>query len=617
MTPSVPAVVVGAEVNGLGVIRALGRANVPVMALSSDPKQPTARSRYCTAVRCADERSPHIIQSLIDFGRRQPQPLPLFLTMERTVALVAEHRGELDPYYLINLPTPDVLARINDKLQLVEAAAALDIPTPEAIALRCASDLAAAADRLIFPVIVKPSVKTGNFESCFGGRGVIVDNPDDLRSRFRNYPWGDEHLIAQRFIDTPDSDIFFHLVYYSRDGRCLARFTGQKIRIWPPALGNTASAAPAADIAPISGAAERLLESAGFTGIGSVEFKRDASGDRYWLIEPTLGRTDYQSAIAPANGVNIPYVAYCDLVGDPMPAAIAASGPVKWIDPERDRRSADAAIAAGSLDWRAYKRSVAGPVVETIRAADDISPWLFSYRQRAVRKVKGAMCRVFDSLPWIYAPFEGVLPPDERWPPTEITSRLKRHRLPSASYVRYFTRDPKRVPPSRQRIIVSPADGVVRRVFESNHRLLVDISMSFYDVHVQRVPIGGTVRHIEDSGHTVEKGSAEEQGYFDDPWSYESDYLFPAQKATYIDTEIGEVIVRQITSIWAGRISTYLTPGQRVHTGDKLGHIFLGSTVVLELPPTVRVLVQEQIANRPRRRTDKPIRGGETIVAEY
>jgi len=29
------------------------------------------------------------------------------------------------------------------------------------------------------------------------------------------------------------------------------------------------------------------------------------------------------------------------------------------------------------------------------------------------------------------------------------------------------------------------------------------------------------------------------------------------------------------------------------------------------------VLVQEQIANRPRRRTDKPIRGGETIVAEY
>jgi len=617
MASPIPAVVVGAEVNGLGVIRALGRAGVPVFALSSDPKQPTARSRYCQAVRCRDERTEHIVESLIEFGREQDQRLPLFLTMDRTVSIVARHRVALDQYYLINLPDPDTVAELSDKQTIAALAKRQGISAPQTVMLKADHDLQTLDAALSFPVIVKPTRKTGHFDAHFGARALVLADPDTAIAKFKDYPWNDEPLLAQEFVDSPDSEIFFVLTYYRRPGEPLVQFTGRKIRSWPPRIGNTASAEPFSDDQPLRELATRFLDATGFSGLGSVEFKRSPDTGAYLLIEPTVGRTDYQSAIAPANGVNIPYVAYCDLLGLPVPAAEPATSLVKWMDTANDHRSALAAIGAVTLTESGYRDSIAPPRVETIYDRDDRGPWLFTYRQRGVGKIKRGLDRVFDRAPWLYPPFEGILPPEERWSPEHIKGALRQHRLPSPAYVRYFTRDPERRPPKKDRIVVSPADGVVRRIFEQEDRYIIDISMNFYDVHVQRIPLDGTITAIVDEGHPVERGSAEQQRYFDDPWAYESDYLFPVQKVTRIGTAIGEVVVRQITSIWAGRIASYVNIGDKVRIGERLGHIFLGSTVVLELPRSVTLTVEAQLAGRPRRRADRPIRGAETLVATY
>ncbi len=83
-----------------------------------------------------------------------------------------------------------------------------------------------------------------------------------------------------------------------------------------------------------------------------------------------------------------------------------------------------------------------------------------------------------------------------------------------------------------------------------------------------------------------------------------------------IDTVIGEVVVRQISSIWARRIATFVKPGEAVVAGQRLGHNLFGSTVVLELT-LAAVVVTPQLQNRRRKRSDEPIKGGETIVARY
>jgi hypothetical protein len=74
---------------------------------------------------------------------------------------------------------------------------------------------------------------------------------------------------------------------------------------------------------------EKFLDVAGYQGLGSLEFKWDARRGRFSIIEPTVGRTDWQEEIATLNGVNLPLIAYCDELGLPAPAKQSVSA-VGW-----------------------------------------------------------------------------------------------------------------------------------------------------------------------------------------------------------------------------------------------------------------------------------------------
>jgi hypothetical protein len=54
----------------------------------------------------------------------------------------------------------------------------------------------------------------------------------------------------------------------------------------------------------------QFTERVGYKGIGSLEFKRDRRSGRLLIIEPTVGRIDWQEEIATLCGVNIPLAAY-------------------------------------------------------------------------------------------------------------------------------------------------------------------------------------------------------------------------------------------------------------------------------------------------------------------
>jgi D-aspartate ligase len=72
---------------------------------------------------------------------------------------------------------------------------------------------------------------------------------------------------------------------------------------------------------------ERFLDISGYQGLGSLEFKWDARARRFVIIEPTVGRTDWQEEIATLNGLNLALIAYCDELGLPAPPerAVAAA----------------------------------------------------------------------------------------------------------------------------------------------------------------------------------------------------------------------------------------------------------------------------------------------------
>lgn len=189
------------------------------------------------------------------------------------------------------------------------------------------------------------------------------------------------------------------------------------------------------------------------------------------------------------------------------------------------------------------------------------------------------------------------LAPRTRWPEMQIRGWLDSGRF-QRSFLRYFYRDPERFPPDGDSL-VAPADGIVTGADVRNGIRYLVIALSFWDMHVQRSPITGTVERIEASGDGFMDGEGKE-------FAFLREKRCPVQKRIVMRTATGEIAIRLITSLAARRLETWVNEGETVMRANRIGRILLGSTVVLELPAAFRLLV----------RPGEFVRAGETLVAE-
>ena len=188
------------------------------------------------------------------------------------------------------------------------------------------------------------------------------------------------------------------------------------------------------------------------------------------------------------------------------------------------------------------------------------------------------------------------LPGKERWPETQIRGWLQTGGF-HPRYLDFFYRDPERRVPAGAHIL-APADGLLTSADVRDDVRYVVIALSFWDMHIQRCPLAGRVRAIEAHGESFMDGEGRE-------FAFLRAKHCPVQKRIVLDTAIGTVAVRLITSIAARRLETWVEPGEDVAAGQRIGRILLGSTVVLELPAAYQVT--PGLADR--------VRAGQTILA--
>jgi len=131
----------------------------------------------------------------------------------------------------------------------------------------------------------------------------------------------------------------------------------------------------------------RLFKSVQCKGLGSVEFKFNKKSHEFVITEPTVGRPNLQSYIAVANGVNIPYVAYCDLIGTPTCQLDQPSenGSVKWINEFREYSSARFYMKRGDLSARDWYRSIRGPKTYALFSLSDPVPFISTFKGKKRR----------------------------------------------------------------------------------------------------------------------------------------------------------------------------------------------------------------------------------------
>jgi len=166
-----------------------------------------------------------------------------------------------------------------------------------------------------------------------------------------------------------------------------------------------------------------------------------------------------------------------------------------------------------------------------------------------------------------------------------------------AAFMAYFFRDPNRVVPADEALVVSPADGRVTRVErlspgEAQTPTVVSIFLSPFDVHVNRSPIAG---RVVDSAYT--------KGRFMIATKDEAS-LVNEQNALTIEGEKVTVVCKQIAGVLARRIVCWKKPGDVLRRGERFGLIKFSSRTDLVLPPEVTVSVS----------VGERVRGGVSVI---
>jgi phosphatidylserine decarboxylase len=161
------------------------------------------------------------------------------------------------------------------------------------------------------------------------------------------------------------------------------------------------------------------------------------------------------------------------------------------------------------------------------------------------------------------------------------------------AFVLFFFRDPERVIPVGEDLVVSPADGRVMTVDRGEAGARISIFLSVFNCHINRSPVTGVVISSE---HTA--------GRFRPAWDPRGASENERQH-TVIRAADGDYGVTQIAGILARRIVCSKHPGDRVRRGERIGLIQFGSRTDLHLPPGVEPMV----------RPGESVRGARTVLA--
>lgn len=372
-----PAVVVGLDcITGLQTARVLARHGVPVVGVAGDRRHFCCRTRACQRIVAAPPAGERLADALVKLGPRlRRHPAALFPVTDDAVRAISADRERLAPWYRLALPPHEVVETLMDKVRFARHATANGLPIPTTVVLCREDDPAAAAERLRFPVVAKPALKTAAWWARAGTKALRIGDAEGLVAfHARARGWSDR-LIVQEWIPGGEDALYSWNGYVLEDGTVVGSFIARKIRQWPPHTGTSALGEEVRNDEVLAGSL-RLIGSVPYRGLGYVEMKRHAETGEHFIVEPNVGRPTGRSTIAEAGGVDLHYAAYCDMVGLPLPANLTQRyGAAKWIYLRHDLQAAVTAVARGELTVADWARSMHGVTADAVFARDDPGPF--------------------------------------------------------------------------------------------------------------------------------------------------------------------------------------------------------------------------------------------------
>jgi D-aspartate ligase len=313
---------------------------------------PSLYSRSTQARLIWDDYSTNLeslVETLIGFGRQEPERPVLFYEEDGQVLLVSRFRERLAPAFRFVIADAPLIEDLLDKARFQALAERHGLPVPAGRRVDTGAREPADLD-FPFPLVLKPLTRLERWNKIFGLRKALhVESAEALRRLWPQLRALGIDLLAQEFIAGAEACIESYHCYVDQRGSIAGEFTGRKIRTYPSSYGHT-TALTITDADDVRRGGRAIVERLALTGVAKLDFKRDAQGALHLLeINPRFNLWHHAGARA---GVNIPALVYADLVGLPRPPVQPAKAGVQWCRPWKDfpaARAGGVPLAAWAL----------------------------------------------------------------------------------------------------------------------------------------------------------------------------------------------------------------------------------------------------------------------------
>ena len=289
----------------LVTVRSLGQQGLRVAALDTG-NVPAFFSRWCQhSIVCPASEATEAYLTHLEQLLASTKARVLISSSDGTIALVRQHREQLERRVNIALAKEPALAIAVNKEQTLAIARHLGIGVPHGVTVSSVHDVSAALREVALPAVVKP-VESWLWGEQQGARLMsrLVTTLDEARIAFEELTSLGGTTLFQKFLSGRREAV--NLLY--AHGEFYARFAQWAKRTDPPLGGQSVLRQSIAVPDDIGSQAERLVREIELEGYSEVEFRRDSAGVPYLMeINPRLSAS---IEIAVRSGVNFPHLLY-------------------------------------------------------------------------------------------------------------------------------------------------------------------------------------------------------------------------------------------------------------------------------------------------------------------
>jgi predicted ATP-grasp superfamily ATP-dependent carboligase len=358
---STPVVVVSCKLGALAIMRSLGPLGVPLYGVDANPRSPAMLSRYCRerfAFGLDESRPLEFLERLWEVGRRLGRRAILVPTSDETAQFVVDHAAALGRWFIFPRNDPEMIGRLVSKKGMYELALEHGVPTPATLFPQCLDDAKAFIPKITFPVMLK-----GIFGNRLQNQGkdkmIVVHSPAELLERYRAMEDPDvPNLMLQEYIPGDDDQIYIFNGYFDRQSRCLAGFTGHKIRQFPIHVG-CASLGVCRSNEEVARTTIRFMKAIGYQGVLDIGYRYDRRDGQYKVLDanPRVGQA-FRLFVA-ENDMDVVKSLYLDLTGQEQFAIVPREGR-RWMIEDFDVISSLHYFQEGTLGPLQWLRSFWG-----------------------------------------------------------------------------------------------------------------------------------------------------------------------------------------------------------------------------------------------------------------